>query len=46
MTTFNYAAKGPGGQTVEGQITAESKAEAVAELRGKNLMVMRLDAAK
>lgn len=46
MTTFNYAAKGPGGQTVEGQISAESKAEAVAELRGKNLMVMRLDEAR
>ena len=43
MIQYKYAAKGPGGQTVEGTIHAETRAEAVAELRNKNLMVMRLD---
>ena len=33
MTTFKYAAKGPGGKTVEGTINATDKTEAVAELR-------------
>lgn len=43
MAEFNYAAKGPGGSTVEGTIQAETKAEAVAELRRKNLIILRLD---
>ncbi|MCP3918747.1 MAG: type II secretion system F family protein [bacterium] len=42
MINFKYAAKGPSGQTVEGNISAASKAEAVAELRKQNLVVMRL----
>ena len=33
MTTFKYAAKGPGGKTVEGTINANDRNEAVAELR-------------
>lgn len=44
MSNFKYAAKGPTGQTVEGNIQAGSKAEAVAELRKQNLVVIRLDA--
>lgn len=43
MAEFNYAAKGPGGSTVEGTIQAETKADAVAELRRKNLIILRLD---
>lgn len=43
MAEFKYAAKGPGGSTVEGTIQAETKAEAVAELRRKNLIILRLD---
>ena len=43
MAEFKYAAKGPGGATVEGTIQAETKAEAVAELRKKNLIILRLD---
>ncbi len=45
MNQFKYAAKGPTGQTVEGLIQATTKAEAVAELRRQNLVVMRLDEA-
>lgn len=43
MINFKYAAKGPGGKTVEGTIAAANKAEAVSELRRQNLVVMRLD---
>jgi len=43
VTTFKYAAKGPGGKTVEGTINANDKNEAVAELRRQNLVVMRVD---
>lgn len=43
MGNYKYAAKGPTGQTVEGTIAASSKADAVAELRKQNLVVMRLD---
>lgn len=43
MTSFKYAAKKPTGQTVEGTIQAEDRAQAVAELRRQNLVVMRLD---
>ena len=43
MAEFKYAAKDPGGSTVEGTIQAETKAEAVAELRRKNLIILRLD---
>lgn len=45
MTTFKYAAKGPGGKTVEGTINAADKTEAVAELRKQNLVVVRVDEA-
>lgn len=43
MSNYKYAAKGPTGQTIEGTIKASNKAEAVAELRKQNLVVMRLD---
>ncbi|MED6334399.1 MAG: type II secretion system F family protein [Planctomycetota bacterium] len=43
MTQFKYAAKGPGGKTVEGSIDAVDRNEAVAELRRQNLVVMRVD---
>ena len=45
MTNFKYAAKGPGGKTVEGTINAADKTEAVAELRKQNLVVVRVDEA-
>jgi type IV pilus assembly protein PilC len=45
VTTFKYAAKGPGGKTVEGTINANDRTEAVAELRRQNLVVMRVDEA-
>ena len=43
MADFKYAAKDQGGSTVEGTISAESKADAVAELRKKNLIILKLD---
>ncbi|MEZ6014119.1 MAG: type II secretion system F family protein [Planctomycetota bacterium] len=43
MADFQYAAKDPAGATVQGTISAESKADAVAELRRQNLVVLRLD---
>ena len=43
MSTFKYAAKGPGGKTVEGTIDAADRNEAVAELRKQNLVVMRVE---
>ena len=43
MADFKYAAKDQGGSTVEGTISAESKADAVAELRRKNLIILKLD---
>jgi type IV pilus assembly protein PilC len=45
VSQFKYAAKGPGGKTVEGTITAADKNEAVAELRRQNLVVVKLDEA-
>lgn len=44
MAEFKYAAKDPGGTTVEGTIQAATKADAVAELRKKNLIILKLDA--
>ena len=43
MAEFKYAAKDQGGSTVEGTISAASKADAVAELRKKNLIILKLD---
>jgi type IV pilus assembly protein PilC len=43
MTTFKYAAKGPGGKTVEGTITAADRNEVAAELRKQNLVAMRIE---
>jgi len=43
VSTFKYAAKGPGGKTVEGTIDAADRNEAVAELRKQNLVVMRVE---
>ena len=43
MTSFKYAAKNNGGQTVEGTIQAMDKGEALAELRRQNLVPIRVD---
>lgn len=43
MTSFKYAAKGPGGKTVEGQIEASGRSEVLSELRRQNLVVMSID---
>lgn len=45
MSTFKYAAKGPGGKTVEGTVDAADRNEAVAELRKQNLVVIRVEQA-
>ncbi|MDP6937633.1 MAG: type II secretion system F family protein [Planctomycetota bacterium] len=45
MNHFKYAAKSPQGEHVEGTISASTKAEALAELRSKNLVLLRLDEA-
>jgi type IV pilus assembly protein PilC len=45
MTTFKYAAKGPGGKTVEGTINATDKSEVAAELRKQNLVLLKLEEA-
>ncbi|MEL6429959.1 MAG: type II secretion system F family protein [Planctomycetota bacterium] len=42
MAEFKYAAKDAVGTTVEGTIEAESKADAVAELRKRNLIILKL----
>ena len=46
MTTFKYAAKGPGGKTVEGEIQANDRTEVLTELRSQNLVVMSIDEVK
>mgnify|MGYP001338127039 CR=1 FL=1 len=43
MTSYKYAAKNNGGQTVEGTIQAGDKGEALAELRRQNLVPIRVD---
>lgn len=43
MNHFKYAAKSPQGEHIEGTISAATKAEALAELRSKNLVLLRLD---
>jgi len=43
VSTFKYAAKGPGGKTVEGTIDAADRNKAVAELRKQNLVVMSVE---
>jgi len=43
VSTFKYAAKGPGGKTVEGTIDAPDRNKAVAELRKQNLVVMSVE---
>ena len=43
MPTFQYAAKDPAGKTVQGTIQANDKAEAVAQLRGKSLIVLSVE---
>jgi len=45
VTTFKYAAKSPGGKTVEGTISAADRNEVVAELRKRNLIALRVDEA-
>ncbi|MEM6672772.1 MAG: type II secretion system F family protein [Planctomycetota bacterium] len=43
MADFKYAAKNAGGETVEGTIQAENKAEAINELRKRNLIILKLN---
>lgn len=43
MTSFKYAAKNHGGQTVEGTIQANDKSEALAELRRQNLVPLQVN---
>lgn len=43
MTNYKYAAKGPGGKTVEGTIEATDRQEVLTELRRQNLTVVRID---
>jgi len=43
VTIFKYAAKGPGGKTVEGTITAADRNEVAAELRKQNLVATRIE---
>ncbi len=45
MTSFKYAAKDPGGKTVEGTIDAADREEVLSELRNKNLVVLSLEKA-
>ena len=45
MNHFKYAAKSPQGEHIEGTISAATKAEALAELRSKSLVLLRLDEA-
>ncbi|HVS18691.1 MAG TPA: type II secretion system protein GspF, partial [Planctomycetota bacterium] len=44
MTTFKYAAKKAGGQSVEGTIQAGDRNEALGELRKQNLVVLKVEA--
>ena len=43
MATFKYAAKDPAGKTIEGTIQANDKNEVVMQLRGQDLIVLRVD---
>ena len=43
MTSYKYAAKGPTGKTVEGEIEATDRQEVLNELRRQNLVVMSID---
>lgn len=43
MTTFKYAAKKAGGQSVEGTIQAGDRNEALGELRKQNLVVLKVE---
>ena len=43
MASFQYAAKDSAGKTVQGTIQANDKAEAVAQLRGKSLIVLSVE---
>ncbi len=43
MTTFKYAAKGPGGKTVEGTINATDRNEVAAELKKQNLVLLKIE---
>ena len=43
MATFQYAAKNPAGKTVQGTIQANDRSDAVNQLRGQDLIVLRVD---
>ena len=46
MASFSYAAKDPAGKTVEGTIQAADRGEAVNQLRGQDLIVLRVEEAR
>jgi type IV pilus assembly protein PilC len=43
VATFQYAAKDSSGKTVQGTIQAENRTEAVTQLRGQDLIVLRME---
>jgi type IV pilus assembly protein PilC len=43
VATFQYAAKDSSGKTVQGTIQAESRTEAVTQLRGRDLIVLKME---
>ncbi len=45
MASFSYAAKDPAGKTVQGTIQAADHGEAVNQLRGQDLIVLRVEEA-
>ena len=42
MANFRYTAKGAGGKAVNGTTSAATEAEAVAQLQGQNLVVLKI----
>ncbi len=43
MANYQYAAKDPAGKTVQGSIQANDRSDAVNQLRGKDLIVLRVE---
>jgi len=43
VATFQYAAKDPTGKTVQGTIQAADRAEAVNQLRGRDLIILKVE---
>ena len=43
MANFQYAAKDKSGKTVQGTIQANDRAEAVNQLRGRDLIILKVE---